>query len=238
MILSLPELEASADFAALAILALIQGLTEFLPISSSGHLVLAQASMGFEEPQLVLDVALHVGTLLAIFVVYRRDLLGIARAALRGELRELGLLALATLPAAVVGLAFKDALAAAFHEPRFAAGGLLLASGVLVCRYLLGRLRPSERPTLMRMALLNAARRRARSLSVVALLATGCFLVLAVSAMHLVRVAPTVGYVGMVWISPHPRARQLPPFTVAVSYSLTGCVALVCSPYWTMVAIT
>jgi len=132
VILPLPELEASADFAALAILALIQGLTEFLPISSSGHLVLAQASMGFEEPQLILDVALHVGTLLAIFVVYRKDLLGIGRGVLRGEWREIGMLALATLPAAIIGLAFKDALAATFHEPRFAAGGLFATGAILI----------------------------------------------------------------------------------------------------------
>lgn len=132
MILPPALLEGPADFAALAILALLQGLTEFLPISSSGHLVLAQAAMGFEEPQLALDVALHVGTLLAVCVVYRRDLLQLLRSLAAGDGRELGLLALATLPAAVVGLAFKDALEAAFHEPRFAAGGLFATGAILL----------------------------------------------------------------------------------------------------------
>jgi undecaprenyl-diphosphatase len=55
-------------------LGVIQGLTEFLPISSSGHLVLFQNILGFKEPELLLDVSLHVGTLLAICIFFRNDL--------------------------------------------------------------------------------------------------------------------------------------------------------------------
>lgn len=123
---------ASYDFDSLTLLALIQGLTEFLPISSSGHLVLAQAAMGFEEPALALDVALHVGTLIAVVVVYRRDLLELARGALRGDFREPLLLMLATLPAAVIGLTFKDSIQAAFHRPDLAARGLFVTAAVLM----------------------------------------------------------------------------------------------------------
>ena len=54
-------------------LGLVQGLTEFLPVSSSGHLVLAQHMLGWKEPEIFFDVCLHVGTFLAVLVVFRRD---------------------------------------------------------------------------------------------------------------------------------------------------------------------
>ncbi|MBW2101241.1 MAG: undecaprenyl-diphosphate phosphatase, partial [Deltaproteobacteria bacterium] len=56
------------------ILGVVQGLTEFLPISSSGHLVLFQHMLGFREPQLLLDVSLHLGTLLAVCIYFFPDL--------------------------------------------------------------------------------------------------------------------------------------------------------------------
>ena len=120
------------DFARLSILALVQGLTEFLPISSSGHLVLAQESMGLRQPMLALGVALHVGTLVAVLVVYRADLAGLARGLVRGEWRELGLLALASVPAAVVGVGFLDEFEASFHHVRNAALGLFATAAILL----------------------------------------------------------------------------------------------------------
>ena len=56
-------------------LGVLQGITEFLPVSSSGHLALAQYLFGLREPQLFFDVAVHVATLMAVFVVFRADLL-------------------------------------------------------------------------------------------------------------------------------------------------------------------
>jgi len=56
------------------ILAIIQGLTEFLPISSSAHLILPSAMFGWEDQGLVFDVAVHVGTLLAVMLYFRRDI--------------------------------------------------------------------------------------------------------------------------------------------------------------------
>jgi undecaprenyl-diphosphatase len=56
-------------------LGVLQGITEFLPVSSSGHLALAQHLFGLREPQLFFDVAVHVATLMAVFVVFRADLL-------------------------------------------------------------------------------------------------------------------------------------------------------------------
>ena len=129
---------------ALLLLALLQGLTEFLPVSSSGHLVLAQSALGMDAPALALDVALHVGTLLAVLVVYRRDLLDLAREVRRGELAELLALLVGSLPAALAGLLLKDRIQAAFHSPSLAGAGLLGTAGVLVAGELARRRRPVE----------------------------------------------------------------------------------------------
>ncbi|MEJ2024820.1 MAG: undecaprenyl-diphosphate phosphatase, partial [Deltaproteobacteria bacterium] len=56
------------------LLGIIQGLTEFLPVSSSGHLVIFQNLLGLQEPELLLDTALHLGTLLAVCIYFRSDL--------------------------------------------------------------------------------------------------------------------------------------------------------------------
>lgn len=61
------------------ILGILQGLTEFLPVSSSGHLVLGQAYFGMTESQLVFDISVHIGTLMAVLVVYRLEIINILR---------------------------------------------------------------------------------------------------------------------------------------------------------------
>lgn len=125
-------LERVPEFAALSLLALIQGLTEFLPVSSSGHLVLAQAAMQIEEPALTLDIALHLGTLLAVLVVYRRDLLELIRDLFHLRLREIGLLFVGSLPAAAVGLTLREHVGEVFQDPVNAAGGLLATAAILL----------------------------------------------------------------------------------------------------------
>jgi undecaprenyl-diphosphatase len=101
----------------LALIALIQGVTEFLPISSSGHLALFPALTGEQDQGLVIDVAVHVGTLVAVVAYFRRD---VGRAALGGlhlvsgrvRTLEAGLalrLAVATLPVVLAGLALAAA---------------------------------------------------------------------------------------------------------------------------------
>lgn len=117
--------------AVLLLLALVQGLTEFLPVSSSGHLVLAQQALGLREPALTVDVALHVGTLLALLVYYRRDVAQLLGGLPRGALREPLLIVLGTLPAVVVGLGFQDAIERSFESPRGAAAGLIVTALVL-----------------------------------------------------------------------------------------------------------
>lgn len=93
-----------------AFLGFLQGLTEFLPVSSSGHLVLAQEFMpGFSQPGVLFDVVLHAGTLLAIVFYFRRTILKI-------KPRYLLLLGLATIPAALVGFFFSSAIEGFFKN--------------------------------------------------------------------------------------------------------------------------
>lgn len=87
------------------ILGIIQGLTEFLPISSTGHLYLGRHLFGLDEAGLFLDTMLHVGTLLAVLVIYKHELWQIIRNPF-GKLSML--LILGTIPAVIVGFLFKD----------------------------------------------------------------------------------------------------------------------------------
>jgi undecaprenyl-diphosphatase len=98
-----------------ALLGAVQGITEFLPVSSSAHLLLGRAALGWgEEPfGLVFDVATHLGTLVAVFIYFRDDLLAMARALPRlftdaPEARLMRLVAIGTLPVIAVGLLFSD----------------------------------------------------------------------------------------------------------------------------------
>ncbi|MHC8968506.1 undecaprenyl-diphosphate phosphatase [Priestia aryabhattai] len=87
------------------ILGIIQGLTEFLPISSTGHLYLGRHLFGLDDAGLYLDTMLHMGTLLAVFVFYKRELWHIIRHPFS---KLTGLLVIGTIPAVAIGLLFKD----------------------------------------------------------------------------------------------------------------------------------
>jgi len=119
------------DLVSLLVLAVVQGITEFLPVSSDGHLVLTQAWLGFEGPALSTDVALHLGTLCAVLVVFRGALAGVARRALGGDWREVGLLVLGSIPAAIVGLGMRRLIERLFESAEAAAWGLLVTAGFL-----------------------------------------------------------------------------------------------------------
>ncbi len=100
-----------------AILGLVQGLSEFLPISSSGHLILAQSIMGIanqaEAPVLqILDILLHAGTLIAVLVIFWKDWMAILRNLFKSK--TLLLLFIASVPALIVALAFNDVLESLF----------------------------------------------------------------------------------------------------------------------------
>ncbi|WP_308366936.1 MULTISPECIES: undecaprenyl-diphosphate phosphatase [unclassified Microbulbifer] len=99
----------------IVVLALIQGLTEFLPISSSAHLILPAEVLGWPDQGLAFDVAVHFGSLIAVLVYFRRDVWVLLRDGLGGlvnnrytdEGRLAWLIVLATIPAGLVGLIFK-----------------------------------------------------------------------------------------------------------------------------------
>lgn len=101
------------------VLGIVQGLTEFLPISSSGHLVVAEQAFGLQTPGVSVEVVLHVGTLLAVLLVYASVLRRIAVGALRREYeawRYIVLLVVATIPAGLAGVFLEDWFERAFDS--------------------------------------------------------------------------------------------------------------------------
>jgi len=93
------------------IVGIIQGLTEFLPVSSSGHLVLAQALMGIDDPGLTFELLLHLGTLLSVLIYFRATLVRLLRAvfdpSMKSDRAMIGYLAIATVPVGLVGLTLR-----------------------------------------------------------------------------------------------------------------------------------
>jgi undecaprenyl-diphosphatase len=143
------------------VLGLVQGLTEFLPVSSSGHLIVVPALLGWDDPvleSLAFSVMLHVATLLALLVYFRRDwqrLIPAGLAALRDRSfrgdpdRKLAwLLAASTVPAVIAGVLLNDLVETAFREPRLVAMTLVAGAVVLWLADRLGsRTRPIEAVT-------------------------------------------------------------------------------------------
>jgi len=110
------------------LLGVVQGLTEFLPVSSSGHLLLGQYFLGMDQERfgLSFDAAIHTGTVLAVVWFFRRDLLAMARAFVRSlprpdfsdtQVRMVYLVLVATLPAALIGFLFEDFFATKVRSP-------------------------------------------------------------------------------------------------------------------------
>lgn len=131
------------------LLGILQGLTEFLPISSSGHLVLAQQFLGLKEPLVFFDVMLHVGTLAAVLVVYRE---AIGKLAIGGvstlantqfwrkpnagfnasiELKFIWLILLGSIPTGVIAVLFKTELESFFDEVGLVSIMLILTGVIL-----------------------------------------------------------------------------------------------------------
>ncbi len=116
------------------VLGIVQGLTEFLPISSSGHLVIAEAAIGLSTPGVLVEVILHGATLLAVVAVYHKRLSELIRDAATGvgsAWRYLGLLVVGTLPIVVIGLQFRDWFERAFDSLTAVGFNLILTAGIL-----------------------------------------------------------------------------------------------------------
>ena len=120
--------EPMSDFLDVTFLAILQGVAEFLPISSSGHLVIGQHILGVKDAGLQLDVFLHVGTLLSVALYYRKSLWRIAAE------RDFGYLAkivLSALPAVAVYAIFKEEVETLFGNTKMV-GALLMFTGAVL----------------------------------------------------------------------------------------------------------
>jgi undecaprenyl-diphosphatase len=126
------------------VLGIVQGLTEFLPVSSSGHLIVVPALLGWDDPfieSLAFSVMLHVATLLALLLYFQADwrrlipagLAAIRDRSFRGDPdRKLAwLLAASTIPAMIAGVALNDAIETVFREPRLVAVTLVIGAAIL-----------------------------------------------------------------------------------------------------------
>ena len=125
------------DLFTAALLGLVQGVSEFLPISSDGHLVIFETLLGVGEGEggLSFVIAVHIGSLAALLLFYRERILALTRGLLgrdAASLAHVAKLALATLPAVVVGLTLKERVEAAFQTPWLAGAGLLLTGTFLI----------------------------------------------------------------------------------------------------------
>ena len=131
------------------ILGIIQGLTEFLPVSSSGHLVLGQIFFGITQSQLTFDISVHMGTLLAVLVIYSSDILAMTASVFRflskavvfkpvshlvkedKNLRLAGLIIIGSVPTAIIGLILKQ-----FEQVLFTSevlvGAMLILTGTIL----------------------------------------------------------------------------------------------------------
>ncbi|MEP7086152.1 MAG: undecaprenyl-diphosphate phosphatase [Gemmatimonadota bacterium] len=134
------------------VLGILQGLAEFLPISSSAHLALAPWLFGWPEPGLAVDVALHVGTLVAVLVYFRDEWMKLIVAALQivrtqriqsVEERRVIFLIVATIPGAIAGLLLNDYAESQFRSPALIATALAVMGVVL---WFVDRIRPATRP--------------------------------------------------------------------------------------------
>jgi undecaprenyl-diphosphatase len=128
---------------------IVQGATEFIPVSSSGHLVLVPWLLGWEPFGLTFDVIIHWGTLVGVVVYFWHDLVNITTGVLRGlaqrqpfatlDARLGWLIVLATIPAVIAGLLFEDQFEALFARPSWVAFFLLVTGGLLWLSESLGR---------------------------------------------------------------------------------------------------
>ena len=133
------------DWLQTVVLALVQGLTEFLPVSSSAHLILVPILTGWEDQGLAFDVALHFGSLSAVLIYFRREILSLSSNWLRSlpgisatmdskqdaEARLAWAVILGTIPVGLLGFIFEEQIATVLRSPLYLATGLILFGLVL-----------------------------------------------------------------------------------------------------------
>ena len=131
------------DLAAAALLGIVQGLTEFLPVSSTAHLILVSDVLKLDPARfgLSFDVALHLGTALAVLLYFVRTWVELALGLFRGRWRVPGLIVLGTAPAAIAGVLFQSAIEREMRGPLVIAAGLVVGSIVFVMAEAIARQR-------------------------------------------------------------------------------------------------
>ncbi|HLC88848.1 MAG TPA: undecaprenyl-diphosphate phosphatase [Candidatus Nanoarchaeia archaeon] len=115
------------------LLGVVQGITEWLPVSSSGHLVLLQNLFNIEQP-VIFDLILHIGSLIVVLIVFRKSITELIRGILKGEkahLRFLFQLILASIPIALVGILLNDFIKSIFNDTKTVGFSLLFTAMVL-----------------------------------------------------------------------------------------------------------
>jgi len=129
------------------LLGILQGATEFLPISSSGHLVIIPYLLGWSDPGLIMDTILHLGTSVAVILYFWQDIVRLVKAAWRSlhdralvdsEARVAWAIMIGTIPAAIIGFLLEDTFERWFGMPKAAAGFLLGTAALLIISEYLG----------------------------------------------------------------------------------------------------
>ena len=146
------------------VLGVLQGITEFLPVSSSGHLVLMQHFLGIKESKVFFEVMLHFGTLGAVIIVYYQLIGSLVRTGFSTlfqaafyrqprltisntpDLRLIWFLLLGSIPTGLIALLFKDSLEAIFGKPMVVAGMLIITGLILQLSRIGQRRRETETP--------------------------------------------------------------------------------------------
>jgi undecaprenyl-diphosphatase len=142
------------DQLAAAILGLVQGLTEFLPVSSTAHLILVSDVLKLDPEKfgLTFDVALHLGTALAVLLYFAGTWIGLLADVLRGRWRLPLVVVVGTVPAAIAGVLFESAVSSSLRGGAVIAGGLLVGSAIFVIAERVG----THRRRLDRLTLVDA----------------------------------------------------------------------------------
>lgn len=126
------------------ILGIVQGLTEFLPVSSSGHLVLGKYLLGLSEQGIEFEVIVHFGTLMAVLTAFYKDIFHLLKAfgqmftqgpatlyKRSSDFRMIIYIIIATIPTAIIGLLFEEKIETLFSDPKFACSMLIVTAAIL-----------------------------------------------------------------------------------------------------------